>query len=110
MGADRLASGYVRAKTTQEDLVRRSALPYSRVRATPFVESVESAVCAGGVYVAPLLRPIGWRRRRPLAHVAATVPLFGVLEAGVPEERPFEDLVVDGLTARDCATPVIGDA
>ncbi|MFC8244740.1 SDR family oxidoreductase [Streptomyces chartreusis] len=63
VGADRVASGYLRSKAVQEDLVRRSALPYSLVRATPFSTSVESAVCAGvhadGVHVAPLpLRPV----------------------------------------------------
>ncbi|MEU6008632.1 NAD(P)H-binding protein [Streptomyces sp. NPDC047453] len=62
VGADRVASGYLRAQAAQEDLVRRSALPYSLVRATPFFASVESAVCAGvhadGVHVAPRLRPV----------------------------------------------------
>ncbi|MER5601125.1 NAD(P)H-binding protein [Streptomyces sp. NPDC002265] len=33
VGADRVASGYLRAKAAQEDLVRRSALPYSLVPA-----------------------------------------------------------------------------
>ncbi|WP_260844912.1 SDR family oxidoreductase [Streptomyces sp. SLBN-31] len=62
VSADRVASGYLRAKAAQEDLLRRSALPYSLVRTTPFVESVESAVCAGvhadGLYAAPLLPPV----------------------------------------------------
>ncbi|MFJ9712046.1 SDR family oxidoreductase [Streptomyces sp. NPDC101234] len=62
VGADRVASGYLRAKAAVEDLVRRSALPYSLVRATPFFESVASAVCAGvhadGAHVALLLRPV----------------------------------------------------
>jgi hypothetical protein len=38
------------------------------------------------------------------------MPLFGVLEAAGPEERPFEDFAADVLAARDRVTPVIGDA
>ncbi|WP_327714179.1 NAD(P)H-binding protein [Streptomyces sp. NBC_00490] len=116
VGADRVASGYLRAKAVQEGLVRRSALPCSLVRATPFFESVESAVCAGlhadGVRVAPLLlRPVAADDvAAALAHVAVAVPLFGVLEAIGPEERSFEDLAANVLAAQDRVTPVIGDA
>ncbi|MFF4121619.1 hypothetical protein ACFY0P_50705 [Streptomyces sp. NPDC001714] len=53
----------------------------------------------------------GRRRRRPLAHVAVAVPLFGVLEATGPQDRPFEDLDADVLAAAQAReTPVIGDA
>lgn len=52
----------------------------------------------------------GRRRRRTLAHAAVAVPLFGVLEAAGPEERPFEDFAADVLAAQDRVTPVIGDA
>lgn len=44
----------------QEDLVRRAALPYSLMRATPFFATVDSGVRAGvqadAVHAAPLLR------------------------------------------------------
>lgn len=47
VGADRIGSGYFRAKAAQEDLARHTTVPYSVVRATPFHESVEAAAAAG---------------------------------------------------------------
>lgn len=43
VGADRVPdSGYLRAKATQENLIKESATPYSIVRATQFYEFVDS--------------------------------------------------------------------
>src|SRR6186997_2403541 len=42
VGTDRLAeSGYFRAKIAQEELIRRSAIPYSIVHATQFFEFIK---------------------------------------------------------------------
>ncbi|MFE2517040.1 hypothetical protein [Streptomyces mirabilis] len=65
--------------------MRRSPIPYSVVRATPFFESVDdmsrSATYGESVHVAPvLMRPVSTDDDAALAHVAVGVPLFGVLD------------------------------
>ncbi|MEU1342003.1 NAD(P)H-binding protein [Streptomyces sp. NPDC005827] len=116
VGADRIGSGYFRAKAAQEDLVRHSTVPYSLVRATPFHESVEAAATAGtrtdGVHVPPLLlRPVSTDDvAAALAHVAVGLPLFGVLEAAGPEELRLEEATSELLTTLGRPGPVIADA
>jgi uncharacterized protein YbjT (DUF2867 family) len=116
VGADRVDSGYFRAKAAQEELARRSGLPYSLVRATPFFESVEAAATAGarpdGVHVPPLLvRPISTDDiAATVAHVAVELPLFGVLEAAGPEELRLDDLTAELVTALGRTGRVVADA
>ncbi|MFE9622888.1 SDR family oxidoreductase [Streptomyces sp. NPDC006527] len=116
VGADRVGSGYFRAKAAQEDLARRATVPYSLVRATPFYESLAAAATAGtrpdGVHVPPLLlRPVSTDDvATAVAHVAVGLPRFGVLEAAGPEEFRFEDATAELLTALRRTDPVIADA
>ncbi|MGW2457995.1 SDR family oxidoreductase [Streptomyces sp. NPDC001356] len=116
VGADRVDSGYFRAKAAQEDLVRHTTVPYSVVRATPFHESVAAAVIAGtrpdGVHVPPLLlRPVSTDDvAAAVARVAVGLPRFGVLEVAGPEELRFEDATADLLTSLGRPDPVIADA
>ncbi|MFJ4833718.1 SDR family oxidoreductase [Streptomyces sp. NPDC088747] len=116
VGADRVDSGYFRAKAVQEQLVRRSTIPYSVVRAAPFFETVQSVAAAGtgpdGVHVPPLLlRPASVDDvTTTVAHVAVGVPEFGVLEIAGPEERRLTDLVSDLMATLDRPGQVIADA
>lgn len=116
VGADRVRSGYFRAKAAQEELVRQTTLPYSLVRATPFHESLETTATAGirpdGVYVPPLLlRPVSTDDVAALlAHVAVGVPEFGVREAAGPEELRLDDATAELLAALGRPGPVIADA
>ncbi|MEU1518692.1 NAD(P)H-binding protein [Streptomyces sp. NPDC005811] len=116
VGAERLRTGYFRAKALQEEQVRRSPLPYSIVRATPFFESVEymsrAATCGDVVHVAPvLIRPVSTDDvAATVAHVAVGVPLFGVLEVAGPEEHRFDDLAAKLLAARGYLPEVVCDA
>lgn len=115
VGADRVGSGYFRAKADQEALATGSAVPYSLVRATPFFESVAAAAEDGtrpdGVFVPPLaVRPVSPDDvAAAVAHVAVGVPLFGVLEAAGPEERRLDDFVTELLTADGRTGPVVTD-
>ncbi|MFD7677426.1 SDR family oxidoreductase [Streptomyces sp. NPDC060187] len=115
VGADRAQAGYFRAKLLQEELARRSPIPHSVVRATPFFESVEalsvSNVHADGVHVSPA-------RARPaslddvaatVAHIAVGVPLFGLLEFGGPEEFRLNELVSTLVASRGEHRAVIAD-
>ncbi|MFJ4624388.1 SDR family oxidoreductase [Streptomyces sp. NPDC088812] len=115
VGADRVGSGYFRAKAAQEDLARHATVPYSLVRATPFYESVEAAATAGTrpvVQVPPLLlRPVSTDDvAAAVAHVAVGLPLFGVLETAGPEERRLDDFVTELLATTGRTGPVTTDA
>ncbi|MBT2408991.1 hypothetical protein J7I94_00200 [Streptomyces sp. ISL-12] len=115
VGADRVGSGYFRAKAAQEDLARHATVPYSLVRATPFYESLAAVATAGlragGVHVPPLLlRPVSADdAAAALAHVAVGLPRFGVLEAAGPEELKLESATVELLARLGRTGPVIPD-
>lgn len=115
VGTDRVDSGYLPAKAVQEQLARRSTIPYSVVRATPFFETVRSVAAAGsrpdGVHVPPLLlRPVSADDvSTTVAHVAVGVPLFGVVETAGPEESRLTDLVSDLMTTLHRPEQVITD-
>ncbi|RRR87084.1 hypothetical protein [Streptomyces sp. RP5T] len=86
LGAYRVASGCLRAKAAQQDLVHRSALPCSLVRGTPYFTSVQSAVHAGvgkdGVHLPPLLlRPVKADRvaARAAVQTGRGAPSYGPL-------------------------------
>ena len=116
VGAERLRAGYFRAKALQEEQVRRSPMPHSIVRATPFFESVEymsrPATYGDDVHVAPvLIRPVSTDDvAAAVAHVAVGVPLFGVLEVAGPEEHRLDDLAAKLLAARGYMWDVVSDA
>ncbi|WP_328890920.1 SDR family oxidoreductase [Streptomyces sp. NBC_00316] len=115
VGANRVPAGYFRAKAHQEEQARRSPMPHSLVRATPFFESVEamsrSDAHADGVHVAPvLLRPVSADDvAASVAHVAVGVPLFGALEVAGPEEYRLDVLTAKLLAARGDLRGVIAD-
>jgi uncharacterized protein YbjT (DUF2867 family) len=116
VGTERLRAGYFRAKALQEEQVRRSPMPYSLVRATPFYESMEymsrAATYGDVVHVAPVLvRPMATDDvAAALAHVAVGIPLFGVLEVAGPEEHRLDDLTAKLLAARGYRRDVVSDA
>lgn len=117
VGADRLLSGYFRAKLLLEEQVRRSPIPHSIVRAAPCFESVEAMVFAnapgkGGVRVAPaLMRPVSADDvATAVAHVAVGEPLFGTVCIAGPEEYRLDELGAKLLAARGDTRDVITDA
>ncbi|MEU9317259.1 SDR family oxidoreductase [Streptomyces sp. NPDC048295] len=115
VGADRVRSGYFRAKAAQEDLARRATVPYTLVRATPFHESVEAIATEGaradGVHVPPLLvRPVATDDvAAALAHAAVGLPRFGVLEVAGPEELRLDEAAAELLAVLGRTGPVVPD-
>ncbi|SFF80483.1 hypothetical protein [Streptomyces mirabilis] len=89
--------------------MRRSLIPCSIVRATPFFESVDdmsrSETHGEGVHVAPVqMRPVSTDDvAAALAHVAVGVPLFAVLEVAGPEEYHHDELTAKLLAAGEHA-------
>ncbi len=116
VGTDRLlASGYFRAKTAQENLIKASPIPYTIVRATQFFEFVGSIaqLAAEGqtVRLPPvLMQPIASDDVAAfMADVALAEPLNGTVELAGPEPIRQDDLVRQFLHATGDARTVISD-
>ncbi len=100
VGTDRLpASGYFRAKTAQENLLKASTIPYTIVRATQFYEFVgsiaQSATEGQTVRLPPaLMQPIvSDDVAAALAEIAVEQPLNGTIELAGPEPIHMDELV-----------------
>jgi uncharacterized protein YbjT (DUF2867 family) len=116
VGTERMqASGYFRAKLSQERLIAASSAPYSIVRATQFFEFVKSiadtATDGDDVRLASaLFQPIA------AADVAAAVgkvavgdPVNGIVEVAGPEQFRLDELVRVALQARNDHRRVVTD-
>lgn len=116
VGADRLpASGYMRAKIAQENLIAASPAPWTIVRATQFFEFIGTigAFSAVGDTV-PLppakLQPIAAAdAAAALAEAAVAAPLNARLEIGGPEKIGLDELVRRQFAARQDPRQVITD-
>ena len=103
----------MRAKVAQEKLIKESSIPYSIVRATQFFEFVtriaDSFTEGSKVRVPPVrFQPMA---ADDVASAVATVamgsPLNGMIEIAGPEEFRFDELIRQGLIARNDPREVI---
>jgi uncharacterized protein YbjT (DUF2867 family) len=116
VGTERLSeSGYFRAKTAQETLIRESGIPYSIVHATQFYEFIKNIAAAAThgdtVRLAPvLIQPIAADDvAKTVGRVAVGAPVNGVVEAAGPEHYRLDELIRQGLNARHDPREVIAD-
>lgn len=116
VGADRLPdSGYLRAKVTQEKLIRESGLPFSIVRATQFFEFVKGiadSATVDGVVRLPheLIQPVASSEvAAAVGRTAAGAPLNAVIEIGGPDALPMDDFIRNGLAAQGDPREVVAD-
>lgn len=100
VGVERLQdSGCFRALLAREDLIRRSSVPYSVIRATQFFESAggiaDTATHDWNIWVAPVrIRPVlSSEVAALLAHTAAFRPLFGTMEIAGPDEFGLDTFI-----------------
>lgn|SRR5690606_697548 len=100
VGTDRLQeSGYFRAKQVQEDLIKRSGVPYTIVHSTQFMEFlggiVASANEGSSVRVSTAkIQPIAAEDVASImAGTALNAPVNGIVEIGGPEQFGLSDLV-----------------
>ena len=116
VGSDRLPdSGYLRAKVTQEKLIKESSIPYTIVRATQFFEFVKRIADEATDGNTVRLPPV---RFQPMAaddvasavcKVAIGSPLNGMIEIGGPEQFSFDELIRQGLSASNDPREVVAD-
>ncbi|MER7926060.1 NAD(P)H-binding protein [Streptomyces sp. NPDC096057] len=106
VGVDRVrAEGAFRALRAQEEMIRRSGIPYSIVRATQLFESAVEIAAATTedwiVWVPPVgIRPVaGAEVATLLAHTAAFTPSHAVQEIAGPDQFRLDTFVRAALTA-----------
>jgi len=116
VGTERLSeSGYFRAKIAQEQLIKASGLPFSIVHATQFFEFVKSIAAAATegntVRLAPvMIQPIAADEvAKAVGKVAVGAPVNGVVEVAGPEPFRLDELVRNGLQARQDPREVVPD-
>jgi uncharacterized protein YbjT (DUF2867 family) len=106
VGADRLpASGYLRAKMAQENLIKTSGIPFTIVRSTQFFEFVkgiaQSATEGQTVRLSSaLMQPIASDDvAAALTEVAVAKPLNGTVEVAGPEPIRMDEFARRFLSA-----------
>ena len=116
VGTDRLSeSGYFRAKTAQEQLIKASSIPYSIVHATQFFEFVkriaDDATDGTTVRLAPvLIQPMAADDvAKAVGRTAMGTPVNGVVEVAGPEEFRLDELIREGLRAKQDSREVVAD-
>ena len=116
VGTERIPdSPYLRAKNAQEELIKRSGIPYSIVHATQFFEFVKRIAddaTVGTTVRLPdaLIQPMAADDvANAVGRVAVGAPLNGTVEVGGPEQFRFEELIRQGLAARHDHREVVAD-
>jgi uncharacterized protein YbjT (DUF2867 family) len=116
VGTERiLDSPYLRAKNAQETSIRGGGIPYSIVHATQFFEFVKriaDEATVGSVVRLPsvLIQPMAADDvAKAVAGVALGAPLNGMVEVAGPQQFRFDELIRQGLAARNDARAVVID-
>lgn len=104
VGTERLqASGYFRAKLAQEELIKRSPIPYTLIRATQFFEFVrgiaQSATEGGTVRLShSVFQPMAAEDvATAVADAALAAPANGMVEIGGPDRFHIDEIVATTL-------------
>ena len=116
VGSERLLeSGYFRAKIAQENLIKSSSIPYSIVRATQFYEFVKGIAdfsTDGNTVRLPsaLIQPMAAEDvASAVAKIAVGTPVNGTVEIAGPEQFRLNELIRQGLSARNDPREVVAD-
>ena len=116
VGTERLSeSGYFRAKTAQEQLIKESSIPYSIVHATQFFEFVKRIAdeATDGTTVrlpSVLIQPMAAEDvAKAVGRIAVGAPLNGTVEVAGPQQFRFDELIREGLKARQDPREVVAD-
>lgn len=117
VGTEKLsASGYFRAKSAQEELIRASGLPYTIVHSTQFFEFLPGIIQSGseGETVrlpTALVQPIASEDvAAAVARLALQAPANGIVEIAGPVREPLSDLAQRFMNIVQDPREVVGDA
>jgi uncharacterized protein YbjT (DUF2867 family) len=116
LGADRVGSGYFRAKLAQESRVRASGIPFTLLRTTQCFEHVESVADAAtdgaNVRLAHLpIQPVAAEDvAATIAQLAFSAPLNSTVDLAGPEVFFVDQLARRVLEARHDPREVVVDA
>jgi uncharacterized protein YbjT (DUF2867 family) len=108
-------SGYLRAKAAQEDLIKRSGVPYSIVHATQFFEFTRAIADASAVDGKLHLAPVHYQPiasddvASVVARTAANPPLNATKEIGGPERVRMDQFIPAALAASGDVREVVSD-
>jgi uncharacterized protein YbjT (DUF2867 family) len=115
VGIDRSDNGYFRAKVAQEKLIKASAIPYTIIRSTQFLEFLrgiaDSSTDGNTVRLSPgLFQPIAADDvAAVVADVALAAPRRGIIEIAGPERAPLNEIVARYLKAVGDPRTVVRD-
>lgn len=117
VGTERLqGNAYIRAKQTQEELIRTSGIPFTLVHATQFFEFMKAmaddATEGGTVRLAPVkIRPMAAGDvAAALARIAVGPPANGLVEVAGPEAFQLDRLIREMLASAHDPREVVADA
>jgi uncharacterized protein YbjT (DUF2867 family) len=116
VGTERISdSPYLRAKNAQEALIKSGGIPYSIVHATQFFEFIKrmadeatdgTTVRLPHVFIQPMAAD---DVAKAVGKVAAGAPLNGTVEIAGPDLFRFDELIRQGLSARNDPREVVVD-
>ncbi len=116
VGTERIpGSPYLRAKNAQETLIKGAGIPYSIVHATQFFEFIkriaDEATDGTTVRLPPvLIQPMAADDvAKAVGRIAVGAPLNGTVEVAGPQPFRFDELIRQGLAARNDPREVIAD-
>jgi uncharacterized protein YbjT (DUF2867 family) len=117
VGTDRTQdNGYFRAKVAQEKLIEASGIPYTIIRATQFMEFLDTiaatSVDGNRIRLSPgLFQPIAADDVAAIvADVAIAAPRNGIVEIAGPERAPFNEIIARYLKAVGDPREVVRDS
>ena len=116
VGTERIPdSPYLQAKNAQETLIKGAGIPYSIVHATQFFEFVnriaDEATDGTTVRLPPvLIQPMAADDvAKALGRIAVEAPLNGTVDVAGPQQFRFDELIRQGLSARNDPREVVVD-
>ena len=116
VGTERIPdSPYLRAKNAQETLIKSAGIPYSIVHATQFFEFIkriaDEATDGTTVRLPPvLIQPMAADDvAEAVGSIAVGAPVNGTVDVAGPQQFRFDELIRQGLGARNDPREVIAD-
>ena len=116
VGTDRLpGSGYLRAKLVQEDLIKKSAIPYSILRSTQFFEFAgriaKDGTIGNEVHISTgVIQPIASDETvAALTDIVINPPLNATVEVGGPVRMPMSEFIRYYLNATEDSRQLVPD-